>query len=86
MTELNDARAANLLATVLGQDLEPDPDNPGGWRIVRRVAKDRVISTVDRSSTNSLLTAADGERQDTSRVCQTGVSRMSRSSSSENAE
>jgi hypothetical protein len=35
------------LATVLGQDLEPDPDNPGGWRIARRVAKDRVISTVD---------------------------------------
>jgi Transposase DDE domain/Transposase domain (DUF772) len=39
--------AAKLLATVLGQDLEPDPDNPGGWRIARRVAKDRVISTVD---------------------------------------
>ena len=32
---------------MLGQDLEPDPDNPGGWRIARRVAKDRVISTVD---------------------------------------
>ena len=40
-------QAARLLATVLGQDLEPDPDNPGGWRIARRVAKDRVISTVD---------------------------------------
>jgi hypothetical protein len=40
-------QAAKLLATVLGQDLEPDPDNPGGWRIARRVAKDRVISTVD---------------------------------------
>jgi hypothetical protein len=40
-------RAAKLLATVLGQDLEPDPDHPGGWRIARRVAKDRVISTVD---------------------------------------
>src|SRR4029450_12667117 len=39
--------AAKLLATVLGQDLEPDPDSPGGWRIARRVAKDRVISTVD---------------------------------------
>jgi hypothetical protein len=40
-------QAARLLATVLGQDLEPDPENPGGWRIARRVAKDRVISTVD---------------------------------------
>jgi len=40
-------QAVKLLATVLGQDLEPDPDNPGGWRIARRVAKDRVISTVD---------------------------------------
>ncbi|HEX5995785.1 MAG TPA: IS1182 family transposase [Jiangellales bacterium] len=41
-------QAARLLATVLGQDLEPDPDNgSGGWRIARRVAKDRVISTVD---------------------------------------
>jgi hypothetical protein len=40
-------QAAKLLATVLGQDLESDPDNPGGWRIARRVAKDRVISTVD---------------------------------------
>jgi hypothetical protein len=40
-------QAAKLLATVLGQDLEPDPGNAGGWRIARRVAKDRVISTVD---------------------------------------
>jgi hypothetical protein len=40
-------QAVKLLATVLGQDLEPDPDHPGGWRIARRVAKDRVISTVD---------------------------------------
>lgn len=40
-------QAARLLATVLGQNPEPEPDNLGGWRIVRRVAKDRVISTVD---------------------------------------
>lgn len=46
LPELAD-QAARLLATVLGQDLEPDPDHPGGWRIARRVAKDRVISTVD---------------------------------------
>jgi len=39
------AEAATLLATVLGQDLESGPD--GRIRIARRVASDRVISTVD---------------------------------------
>jgi hypothetical protein len=39
------AEAATLLATVLGQDLEAGPD--GRIRIARRVAHDRVISTVD---------------------------------------
>jgi hypothetical protein len=39
------AEAAVLLATVLGQDLEEGPD--GRIRIARRVAPDRVISTVD---------------------------------------
>ena len=34
-----------MLATVVGQDLETGPD--GAFRIARRVAKDRVISTVD---------------------------------------
>ena len=38
-------QAATLLATVLGQDLEDGPD--GIIRIARRVARDRVISTVD---------------------------------------
>ena len=39
------AEAATLLATVLGQDLEDGGD--GRIRIARRVAPDRVISTVD---------------------------------------
>ncbi len=40
-----------LLALVAGQDVEPDPDRgEGAWRIARRVAKDRVISTVDPES------------------------------------
>ena len=39
------AEAATLLATVIGQDLEEGPD--GRVRIARRVAADRVISTVD---------------------------------------
>lgn len=42
-TEVADAAA--LLATVVGQDLEEGDD--GIFRIVRRVAKGRVISTVD---------------------------------------
>lgn len=42
------AEAATLLATVLGQDLEAGPD--GRIRIARRVAPDRVISTVDPDS------------------------------------
>ena len=37
--------AMELLATVTGQDLETDGE--GRFRIARRVAKDRVISTVD---------------------------------------
>lgn len=44
--------AVGLLGLIAGQDVEhePDPDNPTGagtWRIAQRVAKDRVISTVD---------------------------------------
>ena len=38
-------QAAQLLATVVGQDLDRDAD--GVFRIARRVATDRVISTVD---------------------------------------
>ncbi len=38
-------QATRLLATVLGQDLETGPD--GVFRIARKVAPDRVISTVD---------------------------------------
>jgi hypothetical protein len=38
-------QAIRLLATVLGQDLETGPD--GTLRIARKVAADRVISTVD---------------------------------------
>ncbi len=47
--ELPDAvtKAAALLAAVVGQDLEEGED--GVFRIARRVAKDRIISTVDRT-------------------------------------
>jgi hypothetical protein len=45
------ADAVGLLALVAGQDVElidpDDPADPPQWRIARRVAPDRVISTVD---------------------------------------
>jgi len=41
------ADAVGLLAVVAGQDVEADPKIPGRWRIARRVARGRVVSTVD---------------------------------------
>jgi hypothetical protein len=52
------AEAATLLATVLGQDLEGGPD--GRIRIARRVAHDRVISTVDPDTRHGHKTEARG--------------------------
>ena len=51
-------QAAALLATVLGQDL--DEDTNGVFRIARRVAPDRVISTVDPQARLGHKTAARG--------------------------
>ena len=51
-------QAATLLATVLGQDLEEGDD--GGVRIARRVARDRVISTVDPETRHGHKTEAHG--------------------------
>ncbi len=50
--------AAALLATVLGQDLEAGPD--GVFRIARRVAPDRIISTVDPEARHGHKTSAHG--------------------------
>jgi hypothetical protein len=52
------AQDAALLATLLGQDLETTPD--GTFRIARRVAPDRVISTVDPDARHGHKTAARG--------------------------
>lgn len=52
------AEAGELLATVVGQDLETGGD--GRFRIARRVAKDRVISTVDPDARHGHKTAARG--------------------------
>ena len=51
------AEAVALLALVAGQDVEPG-ERPGSWRIARKVAKDRVISTVDPQARHTRKTAA----------------------------
>lgn len=52
------SEAAELLTKVLGQDLEETDD--GTFRIARRVAKDRTISTVDPEARHGHKTAARG--------------------------
>jgi hypothetical protein len=52
------AQAAALLASVTGQDLEQDAG--GVFRIARRVAPDRVISTVDPQARHGHKTSARG--------------------------
>jgi hypothetical protein len=51
-------QAATLLACVVGQDLDQGTD--GVLRIARRVAKDRVISTVDPEARHGHKTSARG--------------------------
>ena len=52
------AQAAALLATVVGQDLDEDAD--GTFRLAQRVAKDRLISTVDPQARHGRKTRARG--------------------------
>jgi Transposase DDE domain/Transposase domain (DUF772) len=51
-------QAGKLLATLVGQDLDEGAD--GVFTIARRVAKDRVISTVDPQARHGHKTAAHG--------------------------
>ncbi|HMC08913.1 MAG TPA: transposase [Actinomycetota bacterium] len=51
-------QAASLLATVIGQDIEQTPD--GAFRIARRTAPDRVISTVDPEARHGHKSSAHG--------------------------
>ncbi len=51
-------KAAALLAAVVGQDLDEGED--GVFRIARRVAKDRIISTVDPDARHGHKTSARG--------------------------
>jgi hypothetical protein len=58
--------ASQLLATVIGQDLEatelsnPNGGSSGGFRIAQRVAPDRVISTVDPEARHGHKTESRG--------------------------
>jgi hypothetical protein len=52
------AQAAALLASVTGQDLDQSAD--GVFRIARRVARDRIISTVDPQARHGHKTSARG--------------------------
>ena len=51
-------RAVELLATVIGQDIEQTPD--GTFRIAKRVAPDRVNSTMDPEARHGHKTSARG--------------------------
>ncbi len=52
------SEAVGLLGVVVGQDVEPDPDRPGRWRIARRVASDRTISVVDPQARHGRKTSS----------------------------
>ncbi len=73
------ADALGLLALVAGQDVEPAEGfdgTDGRWRIARRVAPDRVISTVDpeaRHTRKSKSTRRDGFRAHLSAEPETGL-------------
>jgi hypothetical protein len=57
-----DAAEADLLDLVSGQDVEP-AETEGSWHIARKVAKGRVISTVDpedRHGRRSRVVRIDG--------------------------
>ena len=52
-------QAVQLVATVVGQDLDHDEES-GVFRIARRVAQDRVISTVDTDARHGHKTSSRG--------------------------
>jgi IS5 family transposase len=56
--DIEQAEAVALLALVAGQDVEPGT-RPGSWRIARKVAPDRVLSTADPEARHTRKTNAD---------------------------
>src|SRR5207253_1710198 len=73
------ASAVGLLALVAGQDVEPaegSDGTDGRWRIARKVAEDRVISTVDpqaRHTRKSPDNRRDGYRAHLAACPETGI-------------
>ena len=73
------ASALALLALVAGQDVEPaegSDGTDGRWRIARKVAGDRVISTVDpdaRHTRKSHEARRDGDRAHLAADPETGI-------------
>jgi hypothetical protein len=67
--------AVALLALVAGQDVEPG-QRPGSWRIARRVAVNRVISTVDPQARHARKTSTqrrDGYKAHVATEPETGL-------------
>jgi IS5 family transposase len=95
--ELDDgaASALALLALVAGQDVEPAEGSDGWdgrWRIARKVAADRVISTVDeqaRHARKSSSVLRDGYRAHVAADPETGIitsCRLTMATGDENAD
>ena len=70
------SEAVGLLGVVVGQDVEPDPDREGKWRIARRVCSDRTISVVDPQARHGRKTSSqrrDGYKAHIVAEPQTGI-------------
>jgi transposase len=89
------AGALALLALVAGQDVEPaegSDGTDGRWRIARRVAPDRVISTVDedaRHTRKSPENRRDGYRAHVAAEPETGIitdEELTKAAGSENSD
>jgi Transposase domain (DUF772)/Transposase DDE domain len=89
------ASAVALLALVAGQDVEPaegSDGTDGRWRIARKVAGDRVISTVDpdaRHTRKSPEARRDGYRAHLAADPETGIitdEKLTRASGTENSD
>ena len=88
------ASAVALLALVAGQDVEPaegSDGRDGRWRIARKVAEDRVISTVDpeaRHTRKSPEARRDGYRAHVAADPETGIitdEKLTRAAGEENS-
>jgi IS5 family transposase len=89
------ASAVGLLALVAGQDVEPaegSDGTDGRWRIARKVAGDRVISTVDpeaRHTRKSPENRRDGYRAHVAACPETGIitgERLTRAAGERNSD